>query len=265
MTNQESKSVNSTVSIEGKTVLITGAGSGIGYAMAKEFSNAGASVIVNDLNDIGFEIADELNGRFLKADLSNMDATRFMCQQALDLDGKVDILINNAGLQQIAPVDEFPDDVWENMIRVMLTAPFQTIKYLIPKMKSNGWGRIINISSIHGLVASPYKVAYNSAKHGLIGLTKTVALEVGEYGITVNAICPGYTRTPLVEAQISDQAAVHGISRQQVLDKIMLESAAIKRLIDPTEIAKLALFLASDDARSITGSAYPIDLGWVAR
>ena len=151
------------------------------------------------------------------------------------------------------------------MIQVMLVAPFQLTKHAIPGMKESGWGRIINMSSIHGLVASPYKSAYNSAKHGLIGFTKTVALEVGEFGITANAICPGYTRTPLVQAQVADQAKNNDLSEDEVISKIMLEPAAIKRLIEPTEVADLAVFLASDSARSITGSAYSIDLGWVAR
>ena len=151
------------------------------------------------------------------------------------------------------------------MVQVMLVAPFQLIKYLVPAMKAQGWGRIINMASIHGLVASPYKSAYNSAKHGLVGLTKTVALEVGEFGITVNAICPGYVRTRLVEVQLEDQAKMRGISVEDVIEKVMLEPAAIKRLIDPDEVAALAQFLASDAARSITGSAYSIDAGWVAR
>ena len=151
------------------------------------------------------------------------------------------------------------------MIQVMLVAPFQLTKLALPGMKESGWGRIINMSSIHGLVASPYKSAYNSAKHGLIGFTKTVALEVGEFGITANAICPGYTRTPLVQAQVADQAKNNDLSEDEVISKIMLEPAAIKRLVEPTEVADLTVFLASDSARSITGSAYSIDLGWVAR
>jgi 3-hydroxybutyrate dehydrogenase len=151
------------------------------------------------------------------------------------------------------------------MLQVMLTAPFQLIKYLLPGMKSRGWGRIVNISSAHGLVASPFKAAYISAKHGLLGLTKTVALEAGPYGVTVNAICPAYVRTPLVEGQIADQARTRGISEGEVVERVMLEPAAIKRLIEPEEIAALALFLTSDQAGAITGSAQTIDLGWTAR
>jgi len=253
-------------SLDGKTALITGGGSGIGKAIAKTFSAAGAAVIVNDVReDVGREAADEIDGIFVHADLADMDSTRQLAKAATEVNGRIDIIVNNAGFQHVAPVDEFPDELWAKMVQVMLVAPFQLTKYVLPGMKQNGWGRIINISSIHGLVASPYKSAYNSAKHGLIGFTKTVALEVGEFGITANAICPGYSRTPLVEAQIADQAKSHGISEDEVISKIMLEPAAIKRIIEPDEIADLAMFLASDSARSITGSSYSIDLGWVAR
>jgi len=248
-----------------KTVLITGAASGLGKAMAIGFAEAGASVIVSDINDAGTEVASEINGEFIKADLSSMEETQKMCMQTLKLVESVDILVNNAGFQKMSPVEEFPDQLWSNMIQVMLISAFQTIKYFLPSMKNQGWGRIINISSIHGLVASPYKSAYNSAKHGLIGLTKTVALEAGQHGITVNAICPGYARTPIVESQIRDQANYHGIAKDEVVDQIILAPAAIKRLIEPDEISQLALFLASENARSITGSAYSIDAGWVAR
>jgi 3-hydroxybutyrate dehydrogenase len=162
-------------------------------------------------------------------------------------------------------VEDFPEDEWARLVQIMLIAPFQLTKYVVPGMKKRGWGRIINMSSIHGLVASPYKSAYVAAKHGLIGLTRTVALEVGEYGITVNAICPGYSNTALVQSQIGDQARTRGISEDEVLDKVMLEPAAIKRLVEPEEIARLALFLASDDGRSVTGAAMSIDAGWTAR
>ena len=252
-------------SVAGKVALITGGGSGIGKEIAKLYTESGATVIINDIRDVGQEAADELGGHFLRADLSDMKATRQLAEEALAIEGRVDILVNNAGYQNIYPVDEFPDETWAEMVQVMLVAPFQLIKYLVPSMKAHGWGRIINMASIHGLVASPYKSAYNSAKHGLVGLTKTVALEVGEFGITVNAICPGYVSTRLVEVQIEDQAKTRGISVDDVIEKVMLEPAAIKRLIDPEEVAALAQFLASDAARSITGSAYSIDAGWVAR
>ena len=177
----------------------------------------------------------------------------------------VDILINNAGLQIVTPVDEFPDADWLKLIQVMLVAPFQLTKYFLPGMKRNKWGRIINISSIHGLVASPFKSAYVAAKHGLVGFTKTVATEVGEDGITANAICPGYVDTPLSRGQIKSQSELHGINEDEVISKIMLQNASIKELIDPSEIASLSLFLSSNSAKSITGSAYSIDAGWTAR
>ena len=256
---------SSTNSLQDRVALITGGGSGIGRAMASVFAESGAHVIVNDVREVGREVAEEVQGRFLQADLASMDEARELCRRAIELEGRVDILVNNAGFQHVAPVDEFPDEEWAGLIQVLLIAPFQLTKQLVPGMKERGWGRIINISSIHGLVASPYKSAYVAAKHGLIGLTKTVALEVGEYGVTANAICPGYSRTPLVEAQLEVQAQTQGIAVEDVVDKVMLAPAAIKRLIEPEEIARLALFLASDDARSITGASYAIDSGWTAR
>ena len=251
--------------LEGKVALVTGAGSGIGRSIAQEFASGGARVLVNDVRDTGRHVADEVDGTFIQADLSNMGETKRLGRQATELAGGVDILVNNAGTQHIDPVEDFPEETWGKLVQIMLVAPFVLTKHVVPGMKERGWGRIINISSIHGLVASPYKSAYVSAKHGLIGLTKTVALEVGQHGITVNAICPGYTRTPLVEAQITDQARTRGIGEEEVVDNVMLEPAAIKRLVEPEEVAQLALFLASEAARSITGSAYSIDAGWTAR
>ena len=248
-----------------RVALITGAGGGIGRSIAQVYVEAGARVIVTDLLEAGQGVADEVGGTFIQADLSDMEATRSLCRRAVEAEGRVDILVNNAGLQHMAPVDEFPEDTWAKLVQIMLVAPFQTTKHLLPGMKERGWGRIINMSSIHGLVASPYKSAYVSAKHGLIGLTRTVALEAGEHGVTVNAICPGFTRTPLVEGQIEDQARTRGIRVDEVMDKVILEPAAIKRLVEPEEVARLALFLASEDARSITGSAFSIDAGWTAR
>ena len=171
---------DSIYSVAGRVALITGGGSGIGREIAKRYAEAGATVIINDIRDVGQEAADEVGGHFIRADLSDMTATRRLAEEALAIGGKVDILVNNAGYQNIHPVEEFPDETWAEMVHVMLVAPFQLIKYLVPAMKAQGWGRIINMASIHGLVASPYKSAYNSAKHGLVGLTKTVALEVGE-------------------------------------------------------------------------------------
>ncbi len=256
---------DSNYSLDGRVALVTGGGSGIGKAIAGVYAESGATVIINDIRDVGQEVADEIGGHFLRADLSDMDSTRRLAEQALAIEGMVDVLVNNAGYQNIYPVEDFPDEMWAEMVQVMLIAPFQLIKYLVPAMKERNWGRIINISSIHGLVASPYKSAYNSAKHGLVGLTKTVALELGEFGITANAICPGFVRTRLVEEQVADQARTRGIPAEDVVEKVMLEPAAIKRLIDPEEVAGVAAFLASDTARSITGSTYSIDAGWVAR
>lgn len=248
-----------------RIVLVTGAGSGVGRAIAEAFAREGAQVIVHDLRSEAREVAGQIKGSFLQADLSDAQAVRRLAQEALALHGRVDILVNNAGFQHIAPVDEFPEETWAAMLQVMLTAPFQLIKYLLPAMREQKWGRIINIASIHGMVASPFKSAYISAKHGLLGLTKTVALEAAAYNVTVNAICPAYVRTPLVERQIADQARTRGIAPDEVIEKVMLEPAAIKRLIEPSEVAAFALFLASEQASAITGAAHTMDLGWTAR
>lgn len=248
-----------------RIVLVTGAGSGVGRAIAEAFAREGAQVIVHDLRSEAREVAGQIKGSFLQADLSDAQAVRRLAQEALALHGRVDILVNNAGFQHIAPVDEFPEETWAAMLQVMLTAPFQLIKYLLPAMREQQWGRIINIASIHGMVASPFKSAYISAKHGLLGLTKTVALEAAAYNVTVNAICPAYVRTPLVERQIADQARTRGIAPDEVIEKVMLEPAAIKRLIEPSEVAAFALFLASEQASAITGAAHTMDLGWTAR
>lgn len=253
------------MSLAGKVALVTGAGSGIGRAIADAFAREGAQVVVHDIHPAAQQVADAIGGVFAQADLTDQAQARQLVDAALAVAGRVDILVNNAGFQHIAPVDEFPEETWNRMIQVLLTAPFQLIKYLLPGMKAQGWGRIINIASVHAQVASPYKSAYISAKHGLLGLTKTVALEVGAQGITVNAICPAYVRTPLVENQIRAQAESRGIPEAEVVERVMLEPAAIKRLIEPSEVAELALFLASQRASAITGVAHNIDLGWTAR
>jgi 3-hydroxybutyrate dehydrogenase len=252
-------------SLEGKVALITGGGGGFGRAIANTYTDAGARVVITDARESGREVAEEVGGSFILADLSDMETTRELCREAIESEGGVDILVNNAGLQHIAPVEEFPDDDWARLVQIMLVAPFQLTKYVVPGMKERAWGRIINLSSIHGLVASPFKSAYVSAKHGLVGLTRTAALELGEFGITVNAICPGYSNTPLTRGQVADQARTRGISESDVIEKVMLEPAAIKRLVEPDEIASLALYLASEGARSITGAAISIDAGWTAR
>ena len=253
------------MTLRGKTALVTGAGSGIGKAIAERFAEDGAYVIANDVNESARAVADSIGGAFLRADLADMDQTRELAEAALALRGGVDVLVNNAGVQYVAPVDEFPEEEWAKLVQIMLIAPFQLTKHLVRGMKERGWGRIVNISSIHGLVASPNKSAYISAKHGLIGFTKSVALETGPYGVTVNAICPSFVRTPLVENQLPDLAKIAGVEVGEVIEKVVLEQAAVKRLIEPSEVAELALFLASDAAGAITGSSYTIDLGWTAR
>lgn len=249
-----------------KTVLVTGAGSGIGRAIAEAFVREGARVLVHDVTPDAEQVAQAIGGVFLRADLADQIAVKALAEQALAAaDGRVDILVNNAGFQRIHPVEEFPEAEWNAMLQVMLTAPFQLIKHLLPAMKANNWGRIINISSLHGVVASPFKSAYISAKHGLIGLTKTVALEAASFGVTVNAICPAYVRTAIVDKQIADQARTFNISEDEVIEKVMLAPAAIKRLIEPEEVAEFALYLASDKAAVVTGAAHMLDLGWTAR
>ena len=254
------------MTLAGKTVLVTGAGSGIGRAIAEAFARAGARVIAHDLVPSALAVAEAIGADFLQADLADQDAVRALAQAALArAGGRVDILVNNAGFQQIHPVEEFPEATWNRMIQVMLTAPFQLIKYLLPAMKANRWGRIINIASLHSVVASPYKSAYISAKHGLLGLTRTVALEAAPFDVTVNAICPAYVRTPLVDQQIADQARTLNIPESEVIERVMLAPAAVKRLVKPEEVAAFALYLASDHASVITGAAHMLDLGWTAR
>lgn len=202
----------------------------------------------------------------MQTDLSDARAVGELAARAIDTcGGRIDLLVNNAGFQFIEKVEDFPDEKWAQMIQVMLIAPFQLTKRCVPAMKQNRWGRIINVSSLHGVVASPYKSAYISAKHGIIGFTKTIALELAEFGITANAICPAYVRTAIVEKQIADQARTLNISEDEVIDKVMLAPAAIKRLIEPSEIADFALYLASDSGAIITGASHLLDLGWTAR
>ena len=252
--------------LQSRVAVVTGGASGIGLAIAERFAADGAKVVIGDIQaDAGNAVAQRLGGLFAEVDLSCRADCQTLIEYALEKFGTVDILVNNAGFQHIAPIEEFPEDTWDKMLALMLTAPFLLTKYVWPAMKAQGWGRIVNIASIHGQVASSLKSAYVSAKHGLIGLTRTTSLEGGEYGITVNAICPAYVRTPLVENQIADQACMRKMPPEEVIEKIMLEPAAIKRLIEPDEVAALAAYLCSEAASTITGAALAIDLGWTAR
>lgn len=249
-----------------RVAIVTGGASGIGKAVAEALAGGGDKVVIADLNEAdGKAFADTIRGHFVKVDLSQRANCKQLVDEALAHYGEVHILINNAGFQHIDPIEIFPEDTWDKMLAVMLTAPFLLTKYVWGAMKAHGWGRIVNVSSIHGRVASPFKSAYITAKHGLIGLTRTAALEGGEHGITVNAICPAYVRTPLVESQIADQARTRGISTEEVVEKVMLEPAAVKRLITPEEVASLIVYLCSDAAGAITGADWAIDLGWTAR
>jgi 3-hydroxybutyrate dehydrogenase len=249
-----------------KVAIVTGAASGIGLACAERLAADGCTVILADVNEqAGRDHAGRLKGSFLKSDLSTRQGCRQLVDETLRLHGTVHILVNNAGYQHVSPIEEFPEEQWERMIALMLTAPFLLTRYCWPAMKKQKWGRVINIGSIHALVASPFKAGYISAKHGLVGLTRAAALEGGEYGITVNAICPAYVRTPLVDSQIADQAKANRLSPEEVIEKVMLAPAAVKRLIEPAEVADFAAYLCSEAAGVITGSALAMDLGWTAR
>ena len=248
-----------------KIAIVTGAASGIGLAVAQALAATGCRVVMADVNaEAGRREAELIGGTFVAADLAQRADCQKLVDAALDKFGRVDILVNNAGIQHVSPVEDFPEDKWDFMIALMLTAPFLLTRYCWPSMKASGWGRIIHINSVHGLIASPFKSAYISAKHGVSGLTKTTALEGGPLGITVNSICPAYVRTPLVDNQIADQAKVHNLSEQEVIETIMLKNAAVKRLIEPAEIGDLVVYLCSDKAACFTGSCLTMDCGWTA-
>lgn len=243
----------------GRTALVTGAASGIGAACAAALAAAGADVIVVDRDADGAErVAAEIGGEPLALDLSDLDA---LAERRID----ADIVVNNAGVQSVASIVEFDPHTFRRMLDIMVTAPFLLIQGALPGMYERGWGRIVNISSVHGIRASAYKSAYVTAKHALEGLSKVTALEGARYGVTSNCINPGYVRTPLVEAQIADQARAHGIPESDVLEKVMLVESAIKRLLEPAEVADLALWLCGTTSTSVTGSSYVMDGGWSAR
>lgn len=248
-----------------RIAVVTGASSGIGLAVAQALAANGDKVVLADVNEeAGTREAEKINGLFIKADLSTRSGCRALADAVLEKYGRCDILVNNAGIQHVAPIEEFPEEKWEFIINLMLTAPFLLCKYFWPSMRENGWGRIINLNSVHGLRASEFKAAYVSAKHGMTGLTKTAALEGAPYGITVNNICPGYVRTPLVDGQIEDQAKTHGISREEVLEKVLLKKQAIKQMVEPSELGEAVIYLCSDAARCMTGVSLTIDCGWSA-
>ncbi|HWU48214.1 MAG TPA: 3-hydroxybutyrate dehydrogenase [Humibacter sp.] len=249
----------SNTQLAGRAAIITGGASGIGAACARTFAAAGARVTVADLNgDAARAIADEIGGSAWQIDLSETSA---LADLVLD----TDILVNNAGIQHVSPIEDFDPAAFDLILRLMLQAPFLLIRAVLPGMYRRGFGRIINLSSMHGLRASPYKSAYVAAKHGLEGLSKVTALEGGPHGVTSNCINPAYVDTPLVQKQIADQARVHGIAEDQVVEQIMLTESAIKRLVRPEEVASLALWLAGADAGMVTGSSYTMDGGWSAR
>ncbi|MFI5497722.1 3-hydroxybutyrate dehydrogenase [Nocardia asteroides] len=243
----------------GRTALVTGAAGGIGAACAQELAARGAAVTVADVNELGAEtVAAEIGGQAWAVDLLDVDA---LAQLTLS----VDILVNNAGVQTVSPLEDFPPERFRQIQTLMVEAPFLLIRAALPHMYAQGFGRIVNISSVHGLRASPFKVAYVTAKHALEGLSKVTALEGGPHGVTSNCVNPGYVRTPLVDRQIAEQAAAHGIPEQEVLDKVLLTESAIKRLIEPEEVAALVAWLASGQAGMVTGSSYVMDGGWSAR
>ncbi|WP_028265625.1 3-hydroxybutyrate dehydrogenase [Arthrobacter sp. MA-N2] len=247
------------MTLEGRKALVTGGASGIGAACATALAARGAKVVVADVDAAGAAaLADTLGGTAWAVDLLDTEALA-----GLSLD--CDILVNNAGIQKVAPIEEFEPADFRRIMTLMLEAPFLLIRAALPHMYANGFGRIINISSVHGLRASPFKSAYVSAKHGLEGLSKVTALEGGQHGVTSNCINPGYVRTPLVEKQIADQALLHGIPESEVLAKVMLTESAVKRLVEPEEVASLAAWIASDDAGMVTGASYTMDGGWSAR
>lgn len=244
--------------LAGKRAVVTGGASGIGVAIARRLARAGASVVVCDRQAEGARaVAAEIAGEAWVVDLADTEALA-------DLRLDADILVNNAGIQQVAPVEEFPPDRFALMLRIMLEAPFLLARACLPHMYANRWGRIVNVSSAHGLRASPYKAAYVSAKHGLEGLSKVMALEGADHGVTSNCVNPGYVRTQLVERQIADQATVHGLSEGEVLGQVILSRTAIKRLIEPGEVAAAVAYLCSEDASFVTGTNVVIDGGWSA-
>ena len=266
------ENINAREALAGKVSLVTGSTSGIGLGIARALAAAGSEIVLNgfgkpeEVADVRAKIASDFKVRvsYSPADMSKPAAIREMIENTLKSSGRLDILVNNAGIQHVAPLQDFPPEKWDAILAIDLSSAFHTTRLALPSMLANKWGRIINIASAHGLVASPFKSAYVAAKHGIVGLTKVTALETAEQGITCNAICPGYVYTPLVEAQIDGQAKAHNIPREKVIRDVLLAQQPNKRFATVEELGALSVFLASDAAASITGIALPIDGGWTA-
>lgn len=256
------------MSLTGKTAIITGSNSGIGLGIAREMAKAGADIVLNSFtdeaedHDLAAGIAAEfgVGARYIRADMSKGNDCRALIEQA----GGCDILVNNAGIQHVAPIEDFPTDQWDRIIAINMSSAFHTTAAALPGMRERGWGRVVNIASAHGLTASPFKTAYIAAKHGVVGLTKTVALETATDPITCNAICPGYVLTPIVEKQIPDQMAVHNMSREDVIKKVMLQRQPSGDFATVEQMGGTAVFLCSDAAAQITGTTISVDGGWTA-
>jgi 3-hydroxybutyrate dehydrogenase len=244
--------------LAGRRALVTGGGSGIGAACARQLAADGADVMVLDLDEAAARtVAEEVGGTALAVDLTAADLS------AVPAD--IDILVNNAGIQHVSPIEDFPPEMFERITRLMLVAPFLLVRTVLPHMYAGGWGRVVNLSSVHGLRASPYKSAYVAAKHGLEGLSKVIALEGGGKGVTSNCVCPGYVRTPLVEKQIDDQARLHGMRPDEVVERVMLTHSAVKRLVEPDEVAAMVSYLCSSAAACVNGASLTLDGGWSAQ
>jgi 3-hydroxybutyrate dehydrogenase len=256
------------MTLTGKTAVITGSNSGIGLGVARELARAGANVVLNSFTDrdedhaIAAQIAEEfgVEARYIKADMSKADECRALVEQA----GACDILVNNAGIQHGSPIDEFPVEKWDAIIAINMNSAFHTTAAALPMMRKAGWGRVVNIASAHGLTASPFKSAYVAAKHGVVGLTKVTALETAREPITANAICPGYVSTPLVEAQIPDTMEKYNMSREEVIEKVLLERQPSKQFASVEQLGGTTVFLCSDAAQQITGTTISVDGGWTA-
>jgi len=261
------------VMLAGKTALVTGSSSGIGLAVARALARAGARVMLNgsrpaaDAEALRAELAAEAGVEvgYTQANLAEPASARALVDATIAAFGSVDILINNAGIQHVAAVDAFPDDTWDQLMAINVSAVFHTTKAALPSMKAKGWGRIVNIASAHGVVASPFKAPYTASKHAVVGFSKAVALEVAEQGITCNALCPGYVRTPLIEKQVVDQAKVHNMPEDRVIREVILAAQPTRQFVEADEVAAFAVFLCSDAAKAVTGSVQLIDGGWTAR